>query len=403
MMEAAKISARVHVLSAGLALLVLAGCGGSSEPTAIPPGVRGISATLPARTYRESAGVLTAENVAQASLLGRLDQPEDSSTLFSHTVSPDGTRLIALNNEEVLAWDLLTGDLAFRTARLNAVRAFYSPDKTEVFTVAPDGRVIAYNADTGAENYAFNAHPAYNNGFAYDALAGIAAFGGTNGIVRVWDLLERRALAEIEAHTDNITALALSNRGDLLLTAGADNYARLWRWADRVQTGQLALDDLLVYRAAFSPDDAQVALGSEADIRLWSAADASQTRRLTVPTGGAVDILAYSPAGSYLIGGNPVNGAQIWNPVTSSPVAALPDLTGNQVSVDFSPDGDLLLASVIGGDVAVYNIPAATDSSMPRGAFNTGNAQIFAVEWTSDSRLILMFDASGPVYVWGVG
>ncbi|MBW4437706.1 MAG: hypothetical protein KME04_11265 [Pleurocapsa minor GSE-CHR-MK-17-07R] len=400
MTHAAKISRGLRLAAcAALAGLALTACGASGDQTSGP----GVSVTLPAQTYRESAGVLTSGNVAEAVLLGRLDQPETSSTLFNHTVSPDGTRLIALNNEEVLAWDLLTGELAFRTARLDAVRAYYSPDKTELFTVAPSGRVIIYNADSGAENYAFIGHPEYNNIVAYDPLAGIAAFGGRNGVVRVWDLIGRRALAEINAHGADITALALSNAGDLLLTTGLDDSARLWRWADRTQIGMLSLDDLQVYRAVFAPDDSQVALGSQVDIRLWSTVDDSLTRRLAVPAGGAVDILGYSPAGSYLIGGNPGSGAQVWNPVTNSPVAALPELVGSQVSADFSPDGDLLLTSVLDGEVAVYNLPAASNGSIPRGAFQTGDAQIFAVEWTSDSRLILMFDATGPVYVWGVG
>ena len=30
-------------------------------------------------------------------------------------------------------------------------------------------------------------------------------------------------------------------------------------------------------------------------------------------------------------------------------------------------------------------------------------AAIYAVEWTDDGRLLLLFDASGPVYVWGLG
>jgi len=381
-------------------VVLLSACGGNSSEQ--NPGVRNLRPTLVAPAYIQSAAPITAENIASVQLLGRLDQPETPSTLFAHTISPDGTRLVALNNEEILAWDLLSGELVFRTARLNAVNAFYSPDKTEIYTVSPSGRVVAYDADTGAERSAMQVHDRYNNLLAYDAPTGRAAFAGEDGAIRVWDLLERQALVEINAHSGSITVLAFSNDGTLLASAGLDGIARLWNWQTRTQLGELNLENLLVYRMQFSPDDAQVALGSQSDVRLWSTVDASLTRRLAAPTGGVQQVLLYAPSGRYLAVGNPTGGLQIWNPVSMLETGLI-ELTGAQLSADFAPEGDLLVASTLGEGGAVFNLPEAENGQVPRGELSLPGSAIFAVEWTDDSRLILLFDASGQVYVMGVG
>jgi WD40 repeat protein len=380
-------------------LLITAAC---SPAEVSVNGPRANAATLPAPAYVPSAAVITLENVESVRLLGRLDQPETLSTLFAHTISPDGTRLVALNNDEILAWDLLTGALAFRTARLDAVDAFYSPDKTEIFTAAPSGRVVVYDADSGAERASMQVHDDYGNQMAYDAGSGRAAFAGRDGRVRVWDLVERRALAELEAHRGDLSAMAFSDDGALLVTAGLDVMARLWDWQTRTMRAELPLENLLVGAVAFAPSGTQVALGSGSDVRLWSTGDAAQTRRLVAPRGGAAEVLLYSPTGAFLVGGNGTAGLRVWNPVLTTEVGLLP-VTGEALSADFSPDGTMLLTSSISDGASVFAMGRAADGEIPRGQLDVQGAGIFASDWTDDGRLLLLFDATGPVYVWGIG
>ena len=379
--------------------LLAAACTG--EPTPVPQ-VRGLPPTLPAPAYRESAGPIDAASAAQVALLGRLDQPEMPSTLFAYALSPDGTRLAALNNDELLAWDLLTGALAFHTARLDAVSLCYSPDKTEIFAIRASGQVTAYAADSGAERASLQVHDRYNNVSACDARGGRAAFGGSDGSIRIWDLIARQPLAATGASRGETTALAFSPDGDLLASAGLDGQARLWEAGTGVQRAALPLEDLLVYRLAFAPDGGQIALGSEGDLRLWSTAAPSSAHRLAAPPGGAAQILLYAPDGRALIGGSSAGGLQIWDPAALAGVGLI-DVTGLRISADFAPQGELLLTSALGAGAAIYDLSGAGGSGLARGQIAMPGAAIYAVEWTDDGRLLLLFDASGPVYVWGLG
>jgi WD40 repeat protein len=384
----------------GLLMLgLLSAC--DPAPNNVPPLQRSVVPTLAAPAYRESAAPITLDNIEEIALLGRLDQPDTVSTLFQHTVSPDGTRLAGINNEELLAWDLLSGRLAFNTARLEATHTLYSPDKTEIYALNNPGEVVVYDAETGAERNAFLAHDRYANVFAYDPINGTVAFGGTDGTIRVWDMLERQALVEIQAHTTPPTAMAFSPDGSRLISASAAE-AKVWDWANRTPLDELQLDNIPVYRIAYAPDGQRVALGGETDVRLWSLADSGGALRLASPPGGVSQILTYSPDGAYLVGGNNVGGLQVWSSNNAGLVGFLP-IQGTQISADFAPFASLLLTSTLDGDVSLWNLAAADGETIPRAELPTAGTRVFAADWTDDSRLILLFDAGGPVYVWGIG
>ncbi len=62
-----------------------------------------------------------------------------------------------------------------------------------------------------------------------------------------------------------------------------------------------------------------------------------------------------------------------------------------------------MLTTSLNGKVYLWNLLQISAQTINQAALSLGTEQILKVEWTGDSRLILFFDASGPVYVWGIG
>lgn len=56
--------------------------------------------------------------------------------------------------------------------------------------------------------------------------------GGADGLVRLWDLNERRLIAEAEAHARITTSVAVYPRGRRLASAGVDGLVKLWKLAE---------------------------------------------------------------------------------------------------------------------------------------------------------------------------
>ncbi len=378
--------------------LLLAAC--ASSPTPDPFTNVRAAPTQPPPQWVESGEVITLENIGRIQLLGRLDSPGTPSTIFAHSLSPDGTRLAALDNEQVLAWDLITGDLVFSTGRGGATRVFYAPDKTEVYTVTPEGSVTIYNANSGMVQNTFQSIDNFNDLVAFDPEDGWLAFSNLNGEVKIWDPLERQSLVTFKAHDLQISALAFSEDGERLATAGEEGTVKVWDWRNRALI-QTFTDDRPAYILRFAPDGAQLAAGKREHLRLWSV-DSGDLQR-TIETGrGGTAVLAYSPDGRYLVSGGAGEALAVWNPQTGGLVAQLPGVGTNRVSLAFSPDGAILLTSSIAGRATLWNMTTLSTTTVNNAALET-DTLIFSVDWTSDNRLLTLFGTSGGVYLWGLG
>src|SRR5688500_14683383 len=203
-------------------LLLLAACA-QTPATEAPPGtfapVLRDQPTLPPPAWVEGAEAITLENAPLISYIGRLDAASTPSTVFAYSFSPDGTRLAGLNNDQLIVWDLITGQLVFNTARDQALYVYYSADKSEVYTVDDIGEITIYDADRGAVKDTLDTQIQYNGIATYYADEGWLALGGSDAMVQVWDPSERQSLGTFVAGTGPLRTLTFSADGEWLATA----------------------------------------------------------------------------------------------------------------------------------------------------------------------------------------
>jgi WD40 repeat protein len=345
---------------------------------------------------------ISLDNVENIEYLGRLDATGTPSTVFAYAVSPDSTRLAGLNNEQLLAWDLVSGELLFSTARGEAVQIFYAPDKTEIYTLDTEGTVSVYDAENGIFQNSFSGQANYNGVAAFHE-DGWLALGSLSGEVKVWDTYERQSLATFRAQQLQVTALAFSPDGQLLASGGDDTTVSIWNWRDRQSVVSVDNTDPTPRRMSFSADGTQLAVGTNARIRLWTVADGALAHTLETGRGGVSEVLLYSPDGAYLVNGGGPPQLTLWDPRTGELLTQLPGIGGDRTSAAFTPDSKLLVTTVLGGPVTLWDMTQITSTTLNQHNLAVGTNQILVVHWTADSRLLLMFDALGPVYVWGIG
>lgn len=394
-------------------LLALAACQSAPPAPTVPPEQIRNPTLPPPPDWIEAAAPIGRGSMDRTRLLGRLDQPATPSTVFAAALAPDGTRLAGLNNEQVLAWDLITGELVFQTARAGYTRLFYAPDKSELYTLENTGLVDVLNAETGAVITGFTGYQPYSGAHAYDPDNGWFAFGGLDGALRVWDTFERRALVTIEAHTAQVTALAFSRDGALLVSADVNGVVRLWDWATRTQRAEIKHDDVLIGALAVAPGGSPIAVGTNIDARLWLP-DENRLVFLFTVDNPTTDLLMFTAAGDYLLGGSG-RGLFLWatSPAIAAPTRSdvpspirLPGVTGNTVSAAFSPDGALLATAALDQPPSIWDMTSIQAQTVARGDLPLPADYILRIVtalWTPDSRLLLLFDASGSVLAWGIG
>ncbi len=385
-----------------LLLLLLAACAapGSTAPTAdggfVPPPR---DATLPPPpAWQEAAEEVTRANAARLTQIGRLDMGGAPSTVFSAAFSPDSSRLAALNNDLLMLWDLISGALVFNTSRSDAVAVYYGVNKDEVYTLSPSGEIRIYDTDLGREKTSLPGQAAFNGVAAYDADAGRLALAGNDGTVKVWDVAARQSLVTINAHQNPISAVAFSADGEQLATGDGIN-VRVWNWRERQQVSNIEAPAL---RLAFSPDGTQIAVGEPQKITLWKAAEGQILHTLNTGAGGVRDVMRYSQEGQFLLNSGDTPSVNLWDAVSGLFVTALPDVGGDVVSAAFTPGGELLATSTLGGAVTLWDSATLREKTLTRADLPLKQAQVLGLEWSPDGYVLLLFDVQGSIEVWGV-
>ena len=374
----------------------LVGCGGQATPPSIT-----ITSTPP--PYVEPFSPITRDNLEQIRLLGNLITPQQqTSTVFAHAFSIDDVFLGGLNNDLLLVWNTLTGEVVFMTSRSDAQQVYFSPNKVDLYTLDSEGTLNTYTVDSGDLTNSTRVHERYNGVGAYYAPDGILATAGTDDVIRVWNLVEERALVALNTNVSLINNVVFSTDGALLAVAGEAQRVEVWDWQTRQRVSDVVFDDVPeVTRIAFDPSNRYLAISTQNNIRIATLADGTVPLAFSITENVTNDLLAYSGDGNALMGIGYADAMNVWNPLSGALVAAIPDLGGEPTRTAFSPDHSLMLSAVFQGETAIWDIATLTSGTVAQYNLNI-EASIVDVAWSADGRTLALFEPSGTIQVWGI-
>ncbi len=217
--------------------------------------------------------------------------------------------------------------------------------------------------------------------------------------MKVWDVKARQSIVTVEAHAQAITGIAFSSDGTRLATASSDQTVKIWDWQAKKLIRQMKV---MAFKIAFAPDGTQLAVAEDRQITLWNAQDGKLAMTLTTGPRVQSDTLLYSPDGQYIVNGGSIQTLTVWDTKTGKLVNTLPDAGGDVNAVAFSQGGDLLVTSVLGGDVNLWDVSTMRAAALSRATLAVGTRQVLFSDWTPDGFILLLVDATGPIQVWGI-
>jgi WD40 repeat protein len=230
---------------------------------------------------------------------------------------------------------------------------------------------------------------------------------GADGVITFLQRSDGAVLTNWPAHTGAVNSLALSADGTLLISGGQDRYVKIWNLAEGILAQSFLAHTATVAAVALSPDKTLVASagGADHEVKLWRVTDGSLARAMPTLAGfHPTESVAFSPDGQYV----GATGPAVW-PVTGGPPifwylpnATQPFLDGAQVK--FSPDGDVIIGSVLYG-VWAFALPGhQTDLFVPSPSyravttFSPDGASLVSVSTEFDLELVWAdFRARKPI------
>ena len=358
------------------------------EPTALPPMAAWTQATKP----------ITLNNVQQITQLGRLDAPEPPSTLFSHALSLDNAYLAGLNNDFLLVWDLVTGEIIFGSERLGANVVLFGPDRQQIYTITSAGDLRIYDLASGDLVETLEVFDRYNAIWAYDPVGGWLALGSEAGAVQVWDMTERAPVSVLEGPASPIAALALNPDGAGLAVAHANGTVQIWNFAE-VQV--LGTTDLMtaVSSVMFAPSGRWLVIDSGDGMLVLDASTAQGLFRLAeAPTDGLFTFVGET---DILMLGGAETDITLWDTASGERIAVLPGTQGERPSAAASPLEDILMTTTRTA-ASFWNLSGLASGTVLRGNAPLPEMDVFETVWTGDGLQILLFEAIGPVRIMGI-
>ena len=183
----------------------------------------------------------------------------------------------------------------------------------------------------------------------------LLALGGDDHIIRLWNVQERKFVAQLREHNESVLGLAFSPDAARLVTVAQDGQIHIWNVKDGRLIHTLKEPVRGTRQICFLPDGSQFAVcGFDQNVRVYD----STTYKLvvTLPAHGTNnEAIAYSADGSLLAAGGRTGIVRIWR---TSDHKHLTDIEGDNRRVRalaFNLDGSLLATGGEGPFIMLWN------------------------------------------------
>jgi WD40 repeat protein len=208
---------------------------------------------------------------------------------------------------------------------------------------------------------------------------------------KVWDASTGKLLYSLEGHTDCILSAVFSPDGQRIVTASKDKTAKVWD----ASSGKLLFDmdehQDWVESASFRPDGKRILTVSK-HIKVWDASNGKLLLNLV----GYYLSAEFSPDGNWIVATMMGGTIRILKPKNGKREAAMREHTSATVSVKFSTDGKRIVTGSLDGTAKVWDIK---DRSL-LFSLEDHKAEVVSAEFSFDSKKIVTASLDGTAKVW---
>jgi WD40 repeat protein len=290
-------------------------------------------------------------NAATGQLLHTL--PHDDK-VYTFALSPDGTKVATASYDRTVAiWEIATGrQLARLTGHADQVRGVaWSPDGSKLASGSLDQTVRVWDAATGTQLMKLVGHTARVRSVSFTPDGRQILSEGREPAPRLWDATTGAPVPLAVQHDDVILAHDL--RGDWMATGSRGLTILIFRPGEPAHAllGHLGS----VRSVRFSADGGRlVSAAADNSARIWSVPSGDRVIPL-VGHRGYVEYADFDAKGTRVVTGSDDATVRVWDATDGRPLAVLDGHTDMVYRARFSPDGKRVISAGFDGMVKIWN------------------------------------------------
>ena len=307
--------------------------------------------------------------------------------------------VVAPTPEQITRWT----PAPFEPLQLLAIREWDKTSFTHCLAATPDGkfiaagsRVLLWSINGDEPEHVFLELTADDNDREILSLAVAPdgkwfAVGDSNGIVRIWSLVDRKEIITKDIDSNGVTQIAISPDGQEIATIAYDTEVCTWNASDLAPLKKFKIETSGLSRIEYLSPNMLAAAGETTT--LWNTKTGALVRQLS--PGRYSEALARSPDGSrFIFGGD--ESLHIWNMAEDKEEAVIAHGVSGSERIAFSPDGKFL-ATTNGASVVIWNLAERRAVQV----IDSVGWAIVDLSWLPETNLLAVASDIGVTRLWG--
>ena len=264
---------------------------------------------------------------------------------------------------------------------------------------AANGREInLWQADNKKKIGTLEGHTGQVTCLAVSHSGRILISGSQDKTIRFWDLETQKIIRTFggyfDGHLSKVVSLALSQDDRTLVSGGADNSLRIWNMNRGMETHHISTSHPATC-LALSPDGQLFAAGSLAsDLQISGTKIGKAIRQIDSQSG--ISSLAFSPDGNLLATGGVDGAIKLWDITTGQKIYTLAGQSDRISQVIFAYDGKTLISSSWDRTIKIWKLSTAEELT----CVEAHTSKICSMEISVDRRTIASGSEDGTVKLW---
>lgn len=245
---------------------------------------------------------------------------------------------------DMYVWELATGNcrhiLRGRTQGVRAVAI--TSDNRYVVSGSADNSIRIWELATGRCLQVFQGLEKNINALCVGSVSNEILIGGGK-FLWLLDVAAGKYQRRYRGHKDEITAVATTPKGDLILSASSDTTLRLWKYSSGKCLRVFSGHHKGVTSLALTPDG-KLAISGSADktLRVWDLST-GRCRHVLEGHKSVVTALAVTPDGHFVVSLSRDKSSRLWNIQTGKCLKIFKEYTYWLEAIAFTPDGRFAL------------------------------------------------------------